>query len=82
MTVNYTIDLGQIVQLLVIVGAVVGAHYSLKGSLAVFGARLEALEERLRLVIATVTERMGKHEDAITKVTGDLQRVIGRMETK
>lgn len=80
MTVNYTIDLGQIVQVLAIVAAVVGAHYSLKGSLQVFGARLDAMEHRVSDVVTTVMERLGRHEDSITKVAGELQRVIGRLE--
>lgn len=76
MTVNYTIDIGQIVQVLVVVAAVVGAHYSLKGSLGVFAARLDAMAETIK----TVMDRLARHEDAITKVTGDLQRVIGKLD--
>lgn len=75
---NWTIDFGQILTVVVMIAAVVGAHYSLKGSLGVFGARLDALEIRFS---ETMT-RLGKHEDAITKVTSDLQRVIGSLDRR
>ena len=82
MTVNYSIDLGQIVQVVVLIGAVVGAHFSLKGSLGEFRVRLDGLERRFTEAVLGMSTRMERHEESITKVTGELQRVIGRLEPR
>lgn len=82
MTVDFKMDIGQIVQVLVLIVAVVGAHYSLKSSLRVFGTRLDGLEKRFESMITEFSGRMGKYEDAMLKVSGELQRVIGRLEGK
>lgn len=76
MTVNPTIDLGQILVVVTIIVSVVGAHYTLKG-------RIDGVEKILRAFKDQLTEfgaRMTKHEDSITIVVGQVQRVIGRME--
>lgn len=80
--VNWQVDVGQIIQIVVIVVAVVGAHFSLKSALAVFGTRLDAIERRLGETIDTFSRRLDRHEGAITSVTGELQRVIGSLERR
>jgi hypothetical protein len=70
MTVSWNMDLGQIIQVVVIITAVVGAHFSLK-------TRMDSLEK----AIDKFGLRLDRHESAISKVTGEVQRVIGQLES-
>ena len=79
---QWHIDVGQLIQIAVLVGAVVGAHFSLKSGLAVFGARLDSIQQRLDETIGSFSARLDRHESAITKVTGELQRVIGAIDRR
>ena len=69
MSINPTIDLGQILVVVTIIASVIGAHYTLKGRIDTFEAILKDFGARL-----------GRHEDAVTIVVGQVQRVIGRLE--
>lgn len=69
MTFNPTIDFGQVLVAVSVVVAAVGAHFTLK-------TRMDSLEKLLE----SFSDRMDTHENSITLVVGQVQRVVGRLE--
>ena len=69
MTLTPTMDLGQIIQIVTLVGAIVGAHYTIK-------ARMDSLEKTLDKFGA----RLDRHEETIGQIVGQIQKIIGRLE--
>ena len=69
MTFTPTIELGQLLIFLSIVSSAVGGYYTLK-------TRLDSLER----LVEKFGVRLDRHEETITELVGQLQRVVGRID--
>ena len=72
-TLSPTVDLGQLLVALTIIASVIGAHFTIK-------ARLDGLEKKFDETVRLLGQRLDRHEDSISKVSGHVQRLIGRVE--
>lgn len=89
MTVNWQMDIGQILQVLVVIAAVIAAHFSLRGALNTFSVRLDVIEQRLaesvemaREDMKATAERLKDHEDRMFELSGKLQHIIGSLDRR
>lgn len=78
---DWTISIGTVIEALAIAGATWSAIARLY---SLFDKRLSVFESVLSTHAATLAghaTRMEKQDDVMLKLSGDLQRVIGRIET-
>lgn len=71
------ISLGDVLQILTWLGLAVGAYYSVRTQLALFRQVLEHHSATL----VEHAKRLDRYEESIVRVIGELQRLVGRVES-
>lgn len=80
-TVNYQIDLGQIITVLTVIVMAAGAHFTVTGAVKTLNARFEDFRYDIRRAVEAIGSRIDKQEEAIRVIVGQVQNVIGRLES-
>lgn len=76
MTFDWTVTLGNVLQLVTMIGLAIAGYYAISARMAVFESMLAGHADTLK----QHAQRLDLYEARIVEVIGDLQRLIGRME--
>ena len=77
-----TISLGNVITIICFVASIVGARLSLYGKMDQRLAKLEGILMDNAATLIAHSGRMEKHDDLLLRLVGDMQRLIGRFETR
>jgi hypothetical protein len=70
-TVNWSVDLGQILSVVAMVLLAIGAHFAVKQTVTVVVARFDDFKLSMEKTVKAFGERLDKHEASIMGLVGD-----------
>jgi hypothetical protein len=79
-TVNWSVDLGQILSVVAMVLLAIGAHFAVKQTVTVVVARFDDFKLSMENTVKAFGVRLDKHEASIMGLVGDVQRMVGRVD--